>query len=105
MVLLSIQCEISREKIDNFINKTVGAAKIRHLVMERWPYDISKFKVSRAKELWHVRKSNVSFFLAKIIWEGLWSDQSPESFQGHSEWSEKTRDFSFWSYFGQMELN
>ena len=35
MVLLSIQREISREKIDNFINKTVGAAKIRHLVMER----------------------------------------------------------------------
>ena len=35
MVLLNIQREISRKKIDNFINKTVGAAKIRHLVVER----------------------------------------------------------------------
>ena len=35
MVLLSIQREILREKIDNFINKTVGAETIRHLVMER----------------------------------------------------------------------
>ena len=35
MVLLSIQHEISREKTDNFINKTVGAAKIRHLVIEK----------------------------------------------------------------------
>ena len=67
MVLLSIQREISREKIDNFIYKTVGVAKIRHLVMERRPYDTSNIKVSRTKELWHVRKSNVSFFLAKII--------------------------------------
>ena len=67
MVLLNIQREISRKKTDNFINKTVGAAKIHHLVMERWPYDISKFKVSQAKELWHVRKLNLSFFLAKII--------------------------------------
>ena len=35
MVLLNLQREISREKTDNFINKTVGAAKIRLLVMER----------------------------------------------------------------------
>ena len=35
MVLRNIQREISRKKIDNVINKTVGAAKIRHLVMER----------------------------------------------------------------------
>ena len=49
------------------MNKTVDAAKIRHLDMERWPYDISKFKVARAKELWHVRKSNLSFCLAKIM--------------------------------------
>ena len=35
MVLLNIQRKISQKKIDNFINKTVGAAKIRHLVMER----------------------------------------------------------------------
>ena len=27
MVLLNIQREISRKKIDNFINKTVGAAR------------------------------------------------------------------------------
>ena len=66
-MLINIQREISRKEIDNFINKTVGAAKIRHLVMERWPYDISEFNVSRAKELWHVRKSNLNFFLAKII--------------------------------------
>ena len=42
------------KKIDNFINvnKTVvGAAKIRHLVMGRWPYDISRDKVAPAKEL------------------------------------------------------
>ena len=71
MVLLNIQREISRKKTDNFINKTVGAVKIRHLVMERWPYDISEFKVSPDKELWHVRKSSSSFFLAKIIKEGL----------------------------------
>ena len=62
-----VQREISQKKIDNFINKAVGSAKIRHLVMERSPYDISKFKISRAKELWHVRKSNLSFFFAKII--------------------------------------
>ena len=67
MVLLNIQQEISQKKIDNFINKTVGAAKICHLVMERCCYDISKFKVSWARELWHVQKSNLSFFLAKII--------------------------------------
>ena len=35
MVLLNIQREILRKKIDNFVNKTVGAAKIHHLVMER----------------------------------------------------------------------
>ena len=35
MVLLNIQREISQKKKDSFINKTVGAAKIRHLVMER----------------------------------------------------------------------
>ena len=35
MVLLNIQREILRKKTDNFINKTVGAVKIRHLVMER----------------------------------------------------------------------
>ena len=34
MVLLNIQHEIL-QKTDNFTNKTVGAAKIRHLVMER----------------------------------------------------------------------
>ena len=50
MVLLYISSKF-REKIDNFINKTVGAAKIRHLVMGRSAYDISECKVARAKEL------------------------------------------------------
>ena len=66
MVLLNIQRKISRKKINNIINETVGAAKILHLDIERGPYDLSKFKVARAKELWHVQKSNLSFFLAKI---------------------------------------
>ena len=35
MVLLNIQRKISRKKINNIINETVGAAKIRHLDMER----------------------------------------------------------------------
>ena len=35
MVPLNIQHEISQKKTDNFTNKTVGAAKICHLVMER----------------------------------------------------------------------
>ena len=51
MVLLNIQRKISRKKINNIINETVGAAKILHLDIERGPYDLSKFKVARAKEL------------------------------------------------------
>ena len=42
-----------------------------------------------------MRKSNSSFYLAKIIQEGLQAGKRPESFQGHSESSEKNERLWF----------
>ena len=37
--------------LDTFRSKRVGTLKIRHLVMERVPYDLLKFKMAEVKEL------------------------------------------------------
>ena len=39
------------KKLDKFRSKRVGTMKIRHLVMERVPYDLLKFKIVDVKEL------------------------------------------------------
>ena len=39
------------KKLDKFRSKRVGTVKIRHLVMERAPYDLLKFKIAVVKEL------------------------------------------------------
>ena len=39
------------KKFDKFRSKRVGTVKIRHLVMERAPYDLLKFKIAEVKEL------------------------------------------------------
>ena len=39
------------KKLDKFRSKRVSTVKIRHLVMERAPYDLLKFKITEVKEL------------------------------------------------------
>ena len=39
------------KKLDKFRSKRVGTVKIRHLVTERVPYDLLKFKIAEVKEL------------------------------------------------------
>ena len=39
------------KKLDKFGSKRVGTVKIYHLVMERTPYDLLKFKLAELKEL------------------------------------------------------
>ena len=39
------------KKLDKFRSKRVGTVKIRHLVMERAPYDLPKLKIAEVKEL------------------------------------------------------
>ena len=39
------------KKLDKFRSKRTGTVKIRHLVMERTPYDLLKFKIAEVKEL------------------------------------------------------
>ena len=39
------------KKLDEFRSKRVGTVKIRHLVMERTPYDLLKSKIAEVKEL------------------------------------------------------
>ena len=41
----------SAKMLDKFGSKRIGTAKIRHLVMERAPYDLLKFKIAEVKEL------------------------------------------------------
>ena len=38
------------KKSDKFRSKRVGTVKIRHLVMERAPYDLLKFTIAEVKE-------------------------------------------------------
>ena len=39
------------KELDKFRSKREGTVKIRHLVMERAPYDLLKFKIAGVKEL------------------------------------------------------
>ena len=39
------------KKLDKFRSKRIGTVKIRHLVMERAPYDLLTFKIAEIKEL------------------------------------------------------
>ena len=39
------------KKLDKFRGKKVGTVKIRHLVMERTPYNLQKFTIVEDKEL------------------------------------------------------
>ena len=39
------------KKLDKFRSKRVGTVKIRHLVMERAPYDVLKLKIAEVNEL------------------------------------------------------
>ena len=39
------------KNLDKFRSKTVGTMKIHHVVMERAPYDLLKFKTAEVKEL------------------------------------------------------
>ena len=39
------------KKLEKFRSKRVGTVKIHHLVMERAPYDLLKFKIAEVKEL------------------------------------------------------
>ena len=39
------------KKLDKFRSTRVGKVKIPHLVMERAPYDLLKFKIAEFKEL------------------------------------------------------
>ena len=55
------------KKLDKFRSKRVGTVKIRHLDMERTPYDLLKLTIAEVKELQHVRKLNLSFLLSKIF--------------------------------------
>ena len=56
------------KKLDKFRSKRVGTVgKIRHLVMERAPYDLLKFRIAEVKELQHVRKLNLNFRLSSIF--------------------------------------
>ena len=55
------------EKLDKFRSMRVGRVTIRHLVMERAPYDLLKFKIADVKELQHAQKLNLNFVLAKIF--------------------------------------
>ena len=52
------------------LSKGVGKVNIRHLVMERAPYDRLKFKIAAVKELEHVKKLNLNFLLSKIFNKG-----------------------------------
>ena len=38
------------KKLYKFKSKRVGTVKIRHLVLERAPYDLLKFKIAEVKE-------------------------------------------------------
>ena len=52
------------KKLDKFRNNRVGTVIIRHLVMERAPYDLLKFKIT---DLQHMPKLNLNFPIAKIF--------------------------------------
>ena len=39
------------KRLDKFRSKRVGTVKVRHLVIERAPYDLLKFKIVYVKEL------------------------------------------------------
>ena len=76
------------KKLDKFRSKRVGTVKIRHLVIERAPYDLLKFKIVVVKELQHLRKLDLNFLLTKILNKVYYSLTST-LFAGHPECSEK----------------
>ena len=53
------------KNLDKFRSKRVSTVKIRHLVMERAPYGLLKFKIAEVKEPLYVKKLNLNFLLAK----------------------------------------
>ena len=55
------------EKLDKCRSMRVGRVTIRHLVMQRAPYDLLKFKTAEVKEPQHAQKLNLHFLLAKIF--------------------------------------